>query len=306
VFVGIDVSKGHLDVFIRPSGEVLRFKNEPAGIADLVKRLVSLGPTLVVMEATGGYEEACSMALVVAAVRMAVVNPRQVRDFAKALGKLAKTDKIDAEVLAHFAEAIRPAETHVEDEVTRELHGLVDRRAQLVDMRTAEMNRKEHATKSMQKELNRHIEWLNKRISDVEKQIRTRIRQSPEWAAKDKLLQSAAGVGNATSQRLLVSLPELGTLSHKRITALAGLAAYNVDSGKSVGKRQCWGGRADVRAALYMAALTATTWNPRIKAFYDRLVLNGKPKKLAITACMRKLLIELNAMLRDNKPWCAA
>jgi transposase len=306
VFVGIDVSKAHLDVFIRPSGEVLRVTNDTAGIADLVNRLVKLGSMLVVMEATGGYEEGCSMALAVASVRMAVVNPRQVRDFAKALGKLAKTDKIDAEVLAHFAEAIRPAETHVKDEATRELRAQVDRRIQLVDMRTAEMNRKEHASKSMQKEIDRHIEWLNKRISDVEKQIRVRIRQSPEWSAKDKLLQSAAGVGNATSHRLLVSLPELGTLSPKRITALAGLAAYNVDSGQSAGKRQCWGGRADVRAALYMATLSATTWNPRIKSFYDRLVQKGKPKKLALTACMRKLLIELNAMLRDNKPWCAA
>jgi transposase len=304
MFVGIDVSKAHLDVFVRPSGEVLRVTNDAPGIAELVKRLVQLGPLLVVMEATGGYEDACAMALAVASVRMAVVNPRQVRDFAKALGQLAKTDKIDAEVLAHFAEAIRPAETHVEDEATRELRELVDRRSQLVDMRTAEMNRKELASRSVKTAIDQHIAWLNKRITDVDKQIRDRVRLSPEWNAKDKLLQSAAGVGDVTSHRLLVSLPELGKISPKRITALVGLAAYNVDSGQSVGKRQCWGGRADVRAALYMATLSAMRFNPRIKSFYDRLV-EKKPKKVAITACMRKLLIELNAMLRDRKPWCA-
>lgn len=306
MFVGIDVSKAHLDVFVRPTGEAFRLKNDDDGIAELVKRVAALKPTLVVMEATGGYEEACSLALALASVRMAVVNPRQVRDFAKALGRLAKTDKIDAEVLAHFAEAIRPAVTQVEDEATRELHALVDRRSQLVDMRTAELNRKELAPRSVQKELDRHISWLDKRISDVDKQIRTKIRQNPEWKAKDKLLQSAAGVGNVTSQRLIVSLPELGMVSHKRITALVGLAAYNVDSGQSKGQRKCWGGRADVRTALYMAALTAKSWNPSIKSFYERLVRKGKPKKVALTACMRKLLIELNAMVRDQKPWCHA
>ncbi len=306
MFVGIDVSKEHLDVAIRPDGEAFRVGNNEAGFAELVKRLVPLAPTLVVLEATGGYEEGCSLALALAAVRTAVVNPRQVRDFAKAIGKLAKTDKLDAEVLAHFAEAVRPAETMVEDEATRELRSLVDRRSQLVDMRTAEINRKALVPKPMQRDIDRHIAWLNKRIRDIEKQIRTLVRKSPEWTAKDKLLRSAAGVGPATSQRLLVSLPELGTLSHKRITALVGLAAYNVDSGQSQGKRQCWGGRADVRATLYMAALSATTWNPRIRVFYERLVRNGKPKKVALTACMRKLLIGLNAMLRDGKEWCAA
>lgn len=306
MFVGIDVSKDVLDVAVRPSGETFRVSNDEMGIVDLVKRIVALKATLVVMEATGGYEDNCAVALAAANVPMAVVNPRQVRDFAKALGKLAKTDSIDASVQAHFAEAIRPKVTELNDDATRELRSLVDRRTQLVEMRTAEMNRREHATKPMLRELEKHISWLNKRIHDLDKEIRKRIRLNPEWRAKDDLLQSAMGVADGTSARLLVSLPELGTASPKRISALVGLAPWNVDSGKSVGERRCWGGRADVRTALYMAAQTAVRHNPTLKAFYARLVQKGKPKKLALNACMRKLLIMLNAMLRDATTWTAS
>lgn len=304
VFVGIDVSKAMLDVAIRPDGGHSRFPNSEVGIAELVDKLVKLTPTLVVMEATGGYEDACAVALAMAKLPVAVVNPRQVRDFAKAAGKLAKTDKIDCGCIAHFGEAIRPRVTPVDDEVTRELRELVDRRKQLVDMRTAEINRLEHAGSSMKKELQHHIRYLNKRIDDLDKDIRNKIRNSPVWREKDELLQTAAGIGDKTSARLLVSLPELGKVSQKRILALAGLAPFNVDSGQSKGRRKCWGGRADVREALYVATMSAITWNPRISAFYNRLVREQKkPKQLAMIAAAAKLLKHLNAMMRKNEGW---
>lgn len=305
MFVGVDVSKAVLDVAVRPSGERLQVGNDDAGIAALVKRLVQLKPELVVLEATGGYEDACAVALAAAKIPVAVVNPRQVRDFAKALGKLAKTDHVDAEVQAHFAEAVRPKVTLLADAPARELLSLVDRRAQLVDMRTAEMNRREHATPAMLAQLREHIVWLSERIKKLDGDIKKRIRLDPKLRATDDVLQSHEGVGKGTSARLLTGLPELGAVGPKRIAALVGLAPWNDDSGKHEGKRRCWGGRADVRTALYMATLSAVQHNAKLKAFYGRLLEKGKPKKVALVACMHKLLITLNAMVRDSRVQCA-
>jgi transposase len=292
-----------LDVHVRPSGEAWRAANERDGIQSLVERLVKLRPTIVVLEASGGFEREGSAALIVAGVPTAVVNPRQVRDFAKALGKLAKTDGVDAEVLSHFAEAIRPSEDKLDDEATQELRALVSRRAQLVEMRTMELNRKTLATDSMKKELDEHIRWLNTRIKDTEREISGRIRKSKAWLEKAELLESAMGIGRTTSAKLIVDLPELGTVSGKRIAALVGTAPYNDESGKHDGKRHCRGGRADVRTALYMPTLSAIRCDPVIKAFHERLTKAGKAPKTAILACMRKLLVMLNAMVRDNRAW---
>lgn len=306
MFVGIDVSKGHLDVAVRPTGEAFRVANDDAGISSLVDRFKSMGVTLVVMEASGGYEDGCASALALAQVPTAVVNPRQVRDFAKATGKLAKTDGIDADVVAHFGEALRPAVTPVDDEGMRHLRELVDRRSQLVEMRTMETNRRQMVSPALRRELDKHINWLNARIKDVDKDIGKRIRSSPVWREKDELLRSAAGVGPATSARLIVSLPELGLVEHKQVAALAGLAPYNDDSGTFKGQRHIRGGREEVRTALYMAALTAARFNPVLKDLYVRLVKAGKPTKVAQVAVMRKLLVMLNAMMRDRAAWSAA
>jgi transposase len=303
-FVGIDVAKKHLDVGVRPDGLVRRFAAEE--LDPLVAFLVDQQPTLVVLEATGGLEFAAAAALVAAGIPVAIVNPRQVRDFAKAVGKLAKTDAIDAIVLAHFAEAVRPEPRPLPDEQSQQLEALVVRRRQLIDMRTAEINRLRGCrVVSARTSLQQHIEWLRKQVDDLDKDIAQTVRQSPVWRAKDNLLRTVPGIGRVVAATLLVELPELGTLDRKKIAALVGVAPLNRDSGMQRGKRSIWGGRAAVRAVLYMAAIVAANFNPQIRPFYERLLDAGKSKKTALIACMRKLLTILNAMARVGANWRA-
>lgn len=303
MFVGIDVSKSRLDVCVRPSGETFAVSNESSGFAELIRRLEALEPTLVVLEASGGYEALVAAALAIAGIPQAVVNPREVRDFAKATKHLAKTDRIDALVLARFAEAVRPEVTVPPDEQTRELQELANRRQQLVEMRTQEVNRKQRTLSKLRPPIEKHIRFLDAQIKDVDRQIRGKIQESPIWREKDELLRSATGVGPITSARLIASLPELGQLPSNKLAALVGVAPFNDDSGQRRGARRCWGGRAEVRTALYMATLSATRHNPEIAAYYARLVARGKAKKVALVAAMRKLLRVLHAILRDRQPW---
>lgn len=304
-WVGIDVSKHYLDVYIRPNGKALRQPNTEQGIAALIEQLLVVQPELVVLEATGGMEVPAAAALSNAALAVAIVNPRQVRDFAKATGKLAKTDAIDAAVLAHFADAIRPEVRALPDVQARELGELVTRRRQVVEMITAEKARLAGMTGAMRQDIQTHIEWLKQRLNDLDKQLQTLIRQTPAWCDKVDLLKSVPGVGDVLSSTLLVELPELGTLGHKQISNLVGLAPINRDSGKMRGKRTIWGGRAQVPAALYMGTLVAVRFNPVLQQFYERLRRQGKPAKVALTACMHKLLIILNAMVKSRTYWQA-
>jgi transposase len=269
----------------------------------LVKLLVPLKPYLVVLEATGGFEVESAMAMAAALIPVAVVNPRQVRDFAKATGKLAKTDALDAAVLAHFAEAVRPAPRPLSDEQTTELQELLARRRQLIEMLTAERNRMGLASAGMRHKLAEHIKWLKKELEETDKNLKGLIRKSPVWREKDDVLQSFPGVGPILSTTLIAELPELGRLSRQKIGALVGVAPMNRDSGTLKGRRTVWGGRSKVRHVLYMAALVATRRNPVIAAFYARLLAAGKAKKVALVACMHKLLTILNAMVRETKGW---
>jgi transposase len=301
-FIGIDVAKAHLDVAVRPTGEAKRFVVEK--LDELVAFVQQAKPTLVVMEATGGLEASVAAALAAVAIPVAVVNPRQARDFAKAIGKLAKTDAIDAAVLAHFAEAVRPEPRPLPDAQTRELEALVMRRRQLLEMLIAEQNRLSSCrTKSMRTSLEQHIEWLRRQVKDIDKDIGKSVRNSPMWREKDDLLQSVPGIGPVVSSMMLASLPELGTLNRKQIAALVGVAPINRDSGTLRGKRSVWGGRAPMRAALYMATLVATKHNSVIRSFYQRLLIAGKAKKVALVACMHKLLTIVNAMMRSGRHW---
>ena len=303
VFVGIDVSTERLDVAVRPTGETWQVSHDSQGIGEVVEHLEKLAPRLVVLEATGGVEMTLAGELVASGRHVAVVNPRQVRDFARATGKLAKTDALDAHVLAHFAEAVRPAPRPLPDAGTRELAALVARRRQLVEMITAEKNRLRTSGRRIRPKVQEHIRWLEDNLADLDRDLGDFIRSSPIWRDKDQLLQSTPGVGPVLSMTLLSDLPELGTLNRAEIAALVGVAPFNRDSGTLRGKRKVWGGRAQVRAALYMAALVATRFNPVLRAFYQRLCAAGKPKKLALTACMRKLLTILNLMVRRNRHW---
>lgn len=303
VYVGIDVSKQSLDISIRPDNIMLNMANDEAGHETLLTTLRSYSIQLIVLEATGGWQAAIAAKLIQAGLPVAVVNPRQVRDFAKALGRLAKTDRIDAQVLAHFAEAIQPPSRELPDASTQRLAALVTRRRQLVEMRTAEQNRLAAAHASLLKDLRQHIDWLSARIKDVDDDIDQALKDSPIWLEQATLLGSVTGIGPTTSATLMALLPELGQLGRRQIGALVGVCPFNRDSGKMKGQRTIFGGRAPVRATLYMATLSALRYNPTIKAFYQRLKLAGKPSKVAIVACMRKLLTILNAMLRDNKPW---
>lgn len=303
-YVGVDVSKTRLDSAVRPSGERWSVSNDEAGISALVKRVKAYPGTLVVMEATGGYEHAVAAALSAAGVEVAIVNPRQVRDFGRALGQLAKTDGIDADLLALFGERMKPAARPLADEEAQVFQALVARRRQLIEMLTTEKNRLAIArATSVQRSLKHHIEWLEKQLKDVDRELGDAIKQSPIWRAKEDLLKSAPGVGRVTSTTFLADLPELGQLNRKQIAALVGVAPFAYDSGCYRGKRVVWGGRATVRSALYMATLVATRHNPVIRDFYGRLLSAGKPPKVALTACMRKLLTILNAMVRDNASW---
>lgn len=263
----------------------------------------AVSPTLVVLEATGGYEIPVTGALAAAQIPVVVVNPRHVRDFAKATGTLAKTDARDAQTLAHFAAVIQPAVRPLPDEHTQALAALVTRRRQLVDMLTAEKNRLRQASKPIRTSLKAHITWLERAVQEADIDLAKAIRQSPVWREKDEWLRSAPGVGPVLTTTLLATVPELGTLTHKQIAALVGVAPFSRDSGLLRGKRTCWGGRAQARAVLYMGAIVATRFNPVIRAFYQRLCAAGKAKKVALTACMRKLLVILNAMLKHRTPW---
>ena len=303
LYVGIDISRDRLDVALRPGSEAWQVSYNAQGVADLVGRLCELTPHLVVLEATGGMELALIGELASADLPIAVVNPRHVRNFARAAGKLTKTDALDAQVLAHFAEAIQPTPRPLPNASTQELKALVARRRQLVVMITAEKNRLRIATNRVRPQVQGHIRWLEESQRELEKDLRDYIRSSPMWRTKEKTLRSASGVGPVLSMTLLANLPELGALNRGEIAALVGVAPFNRDSGTLRGKRTVWGGRSQVRAALYMGALVAIRYNPVIRDFYQRLCAVGKPKKVAITACMRKLLVILNSMMKHHRNW---
>jgi transposase len=303
VFIGIDVAKVQLELACRPSGETGTATNDERGIGELVARCQALAPTLIVCEATGGYEVALVAALATAQLPIVIANPRQVRDFAKATGQLAKTDAIDAQILALFAERVRPAPRPLPDAAAPALDALLTRRRQIIEMLTAERNRLLIARPPVRRDLQQHIRYLERRLREADDDLHTAVKASPLWRVKDDLLQSVPGVGRVVSLTLLAELPELGRLSHKEIAALVGVAPLNRDSGTLRGKRLVDGGRAPVRAALYMAALVASKYNPVIRIFYQRLRAAGKPVKVALTACMRKLLTILNAIVRDGIPW---
>jgi len=302
-FIGIDVAKATLDIASLPDGESWTVTNDDDGIHELAPRLVALAPTLIVLEATGGFESAVAAALAKLGLPVVIVNPRQVRDFAKALGRLAKTDALDATILAEFGQKVRPAPRALPDEAAQLLDALLTRRRQLIEMLTAEKNRLGFARGPVQRDITQHIRWLEKRLADVDGELHDAVTASPLWQAKDDLLRSVPGVGRVTSVTLLAELPELGRLSRREIASLVGVAPLNRDSGALRGKRLVWGGRAPVRAALYMAALVGLRWNPVLRTFYDRLRAAGKPFKVAATACMRKLLTILNAMVRQQRRW---
>jgi transposase len=303
IFIGIDVSKAQLDVAIRPKGERESVANDKSGIKALVKRLAKIQPAWIVLEATGGLERPLTYALVSAELPVVVVNPRQVRDFAKATGQLAKTDSIDADVLARFAEAVRPALRPLPDAVTLELRALTARRRQIIEMIGAEKNRLATASKAVQKRIGAHIRWLEQELERADQDLDRSIRQSPIWKQNEDLLRTVPGLGPVTSRTLLAELPELGELNRKQISALAGVAPFNRDSGSLKGRRSIWGGRAPVRSALYMAALVATRRNCVIRDFYKRLRAKGKVFKVALVACMRKLLTILNSMIKHKTRW---
>lgn len=308
--VGIDVAKAELVIVVRPSGELWTAANDEAGVRALVARLRALAPELIVLEATGGYELLVAAALAAAELPGVVVNPRQVRAFAKATGQLAKTDRIDAGVLALFAERIQPTVRVIPSPAARELEALLTRRRQLLEMRQAEANRLGlllgRHQQPIRKSLQKHIAYLDRELAMTESDLDRLVRESPIWRERDDLLQSVPGVGPIVARTLLAELPELGQLNRRAIAKLAGVAPLNWDSGMWRGHRVVQGGRAPVRTALYMAALVATRHNPVIKAFYQRLLAVGKPKKVALVACMRKLLTMLNQMLRTGQPWSLA
>ena len=307
-FVGIDVSRAQLDVAVRPTGKRWVLPYDETGIEGLIPQIVDLEPALVLLEATGGLELPLVAALAAAALPVVVVNPRQVRDFAKATGTLAKTDTLDAGVLAHFADAVRPEVRPLQDAATQVLNSLTARRHQVMTMLVSEKNRLGTASgavspRAVSPRIEAHIAWLEQELSDLDKGLRQTLRPSPVWREKDDLLRTVPGVGPQLSLTLLAHLPELGTLDRKQIAALVGVAPYNRDRGTRRGKRAVWGGRSRVRAVLYMGALVASRHNPAIRDFYQRLLAAGKPKKVALVASMRKLLVTLNAMLKHGYPW---
>jgi transposase len=303
VFAGVDVSKARLDVAVTGSDETWSVSNASDGIAQLVDRLREIQPELVVMEATGGFEIPAAAALAAAEIPIVIANPRQVRDFAKSTGQLAKTDALDAQMIALFAERVRPQVRPLPDEDARILDAIVGRRRQIIGMITAEKNRLGPALPAVHKSIEQNIHWLERQLERVDSDLDARIRKSPVWQAKHNLLRDVPGVGPNLARTLIAELPELGRLSNKQIAALVGVAPLARDSGLFRGKRRVWGGRAPVRSALYMSILSATKWNPVIRVFYQRLRDNGKPPKVAMVACMRKLLTILNAMVRDGQEW---
>lgn len=305
LYVGLDVAKTQLDIAVRPTGQQWSAANNEAGIADVVTRLRSLAPALIVLEATGGLQWPVVAALATAGLPVAVVNPRQVREFARATGKLAKTDRLDARALAHFGEAVRPEPRAVPNPQAQTLQALLARRRQVVIMLTAEKNRLSSALPPIRPRLETHITWLEQELAALDDDLGQMLRHSPLWREREDLLRGVPGVGPVLTFTLLAELPELGTLDRRQIAALVGIAPLNRDSGSLRGKRSVWGGRATVRTVLYMATLVATRFNPVIQLFYQRLCASGKPKKVALTACMRKLLTILNAILKHRTPWQA-
>lgn len=304
LFVGIDVSKQQLDVAVRGrQTREWKVKYDETGVQSLVHQLKELAPTLVVLEATGGLEAHVVAALATGSLPLAVINPRQVRDFARATGELAKTDAIDARILALFAERIRPEVRPLKSEELRDLDALMTRRRQLVDIRVGERNRLHQAPGVVRIGIEEHIAWLDARISEMDEELQERIKASSVWREKDRVLRSAPGIGRVASLSLLAGVPELGMLNRQKVSKLVGIAPLNCDSGTLRGQRRIWGGRADVRNVLYMATLSAIRHNPVIREFYQRLVARGKIKKVALVACMRKLLTILNRMVKDNTTW---
>ena len=302
-YVGIDVAKAQVDVAVRPTGHRWNVSYDEVGVRELVSQVKTLDPVMVLLEASGGLELPLVAALAAGSLPVVVVNPRQVRDFARATGKLAKTDALDAEALAHFAEAVRPAVRPLRDAETQALNALVARRHQVMTIMVSEKNRLGTATIAVRPRIEAHIAWLERELDDLDEGLRQNLRQSPVWREKEDLLRTVPGVGEQVSLTLLAYLPELGTLDRRQVAALVGVAPFNRDSGTLRGKRTVWGGRARVRSALYMGALVASRHNPVIRDFYQRLLAAGKPKKVALVACMRKLLIILNSMLKHRSPW---
>jgi transposase len=303
IFIGIDVSKAHLDIALHEPARAWQVANGEAGITTLIPQLQALAPTLIVLEASGGLELVLVAELAAAHLPVVVTNPRRVRNFARATGRLAKTDRLDAQMLAHFAAALRPEIRPLPSADEEQLTALLTRRRQIVDMLTVEQNRLHTVRRSMRPDIEAHLQWLRTNLAKLDAEIDDFIHGSPLWSDKDALLQSVPGVGAVTASTMVALLPELGHLNRQEIAALVGLAPIAKESGKKRGKRRIFGGRAPVRSVLYMAALSASKHNPVIKRFYEHLLAQGKEKKLALTACMRKLLVILNAMLRTNQPW---
>lgn len=307
IFVGIDVASDRLDVHVRPSGDRFTLANEEAGQRELVRRLHQLAPGLIVLEATGGYELPVTAALASAGLPVVVANPRQIRDFARATGKLAKTDALDAEAIARFAEGVQPPVRPLPTAEAQALGELITRRRQLLDMLLAEQNRQSQVgDRRLRQRIAAHITWLRQALAETDRDLDDAIRSSPLWRDKEDLLRSVPGVGDVTAHTLIAEVPELGSLGRRQIAALIGVAPLNRDSGTLRGRRQIAGGRPHVRRVLYMAALVAIRHNPAIAAFYARLTAAGRPKKVALVAAMRKLLTILNAILRERRPWQTA
>lgn len=302
-WIGIDVSKAKLDVYHSATAQLSEFSNDEMGIAALIEALSGQPELAIVCEATGGYEAAMALALHQQGFRVSVVNPRPVRDFAKAMDILAKTDALDAQTIAHYGSVKQPKATVFATEVEQQLKDWITRRQQLVEMLSAEKNRRSQLRGVLKDEVEAHIDWLNERIEQLNEKIKRLSESNLQWQQRKALLQSPKGIGPVVSTGLLVLLPELGQLNRRQITKLVGLAPFNRDSGQQHGKRKIWGGRASVRSLLYMATLCAIRFNPPIRAYYDQLRTRGKLKKVAIVACMRKFLICLNAMIKTNTPW---
>jgi transposase len=304
--IGIDVSKDEVVIAVHPTGETWSSPTTPGALDTLVTRVAQVQPTVIVVEATGGYEGPVVAACAASGLPVAVVNPRHVRAFAQALGRTAKTDAIDAQVLAQFGARVQPVVRPLPDAATQALAALVARRRQLLEMLGAERQRLAQATmRPVQRDLRQHIRWLERRVKDVDGEITTAIEASPVWRVREDLLRSVPGVGPVVARTLLAELPELGQLDRRQIAALVGVAPFNRDSGQWRGRRSIWGGRASVRATLYMAGLVGARHNVVLRAFYQRLRAAGKPPKVALVAVMRKLLTLLNAMVRDTQPWRA-
>ena len=306
IFIGIDVSKAYLDLAVHEPAQTWRVENTDTGIAALIVQLQARTPTLIVLEASGGYELVLVAECAAAHLPVVVTNPRRVRNFARATGRLAKTDKLDAQLLAHFAAALRPERRPLPSAAEEHLMALLTRRRQIVDMLTVEQNRLHTVRAPLRRDIEEHLTWLRAQLAKLDAEINDFIHGSPLWSDKDALLQSVPGVGAVTASTMLGLLPELGTLNRQEIAALVGLAPIAKESGKKQGKRRIFGGRAPVRQVLYMAALVAVRHNPVLKRFYEHLLKQGKPKKVALTACMRKLLVILNAMVRTQQPWRTA